>query len=354
MRATRTLFKFAIVASALLVILPATSEAGGFRTCNGDAVVLEGDPTTRVSTISFPVGSISRQDFDNVISHWNGLRGMSLEFDPIVNFSGTYAFDNGKNEIAAQNISGLGLTTIQLDACFWWFESQHIQEFDIEIDSNTPWLFGAPPENTNDVNNSLRYTIVHELGHALGLLDNNNSTAASVMKQSLKGESWSGGGAFSRLHPFGDDSFTSRFLYPHSNSHRDIATSAFEVIQSSANVTETMANTTITVTAGQTFTARGSFSNMGTVTENFEIVYVLSTNNIISTFDTVVASGTGTAPAGSFHTFSWTARVPNSMPAGTYSLGLILDPNNRISERLEANNVALLRTRIRVVRSSSD
>lgn len=335
-------------AAAFLVIFPAVCNAGGFRTCNGDAVVLEGDPTTRVSTISFPVGSVPRQDFDNVVSHWNALRGMHLEFDPIVNFSGTYAFDNGRNEVAAQDISGLGLTTTQFDACFWWFESQHIQEFDIEVDSQTAWLFGAPPENTNDVNNSLRYTIVHELGHALGLLDNNNSSGASVMKQSLKGESWQGGSASSRLHPFGDDTFTSRFLYPHSNSHRDIATSAFEVIQSSKNATETMANTTINVAPGGTFSARGSFTNLGTPTENFEIIYVLSTNDVISTFDTPVASGTGTAPPGSFHTFSWTARVPRTLPAGTYSLGLILDPNNRIAEAREGNNVVLLRTRVRV------
>lgn len=344
--------KIAIVTGLLLSIIPAPANAGSYRTCNGDPVVLTGDPTTQISTVSFPVGSISRQDLDNVISHWNNMQGMTLEFDPIVNFSGSYAFDNGKNEVVFQNISGLGLTTIQLDSCFWWFESQHIQEFDIEIDAGTSWLFGAPPENTNDGNNSLRYTIVHELGHALGLLHTNDSPVASVMKQSFKGQSWSGGGAFSRLHPFGDDSFTSRFLYPHSNSHRDIATSAFEVIPSSGNATETMANTTITVTAGGNFTARGSFSNLGNATENFEIIYVLSTNDIISTLDTVVASGTGTAPAGSFHTFSWTASVPSSLPAGTYSLGLILDPNNTISEQLEGNNVTLLRTRVRVVSGS--
>ncbi len=352
MKFANHLSKIAIATSVLLSIISAPANAGRYRTCNDDPVVLTGDPTTRISTVSFPVGSVHRQDLDNVLAHWNNMQGMTLEFDPIVNFSGSYGFDNGNNEIVAQNISGLGLTTIQMDACFWWFESQHIQEFDIEIDADTSWLLGAPPENTNDGNNSLRYTIVHELGHALGLLDNNDSPVASVMKQSLKGESWSGGNAFSRLHPFGDDSFTSRFLYPHSNSHRDIATSAFEVISSSRNATETMANTTITVTAGRNFTARGSFSNLGKTTENFEIIYVLSTNDIISTFDTVVASGTGTAPAGSFHTFSWTARVPTSLAPGTYSLGLILDPNNRISERLEGNNVTLLRTRVRVVSGS--
>jgi hypothetical protein len=348
MKPTKSFFQSTIVASVVLLFVPSVSKAGIFRTCNGDPVVLEGDPTTQISTISFPVGSTDRQDLDNVITHWNNMQGMTLEFDPIVNFSGNYAYDNGKNEIAYQDISGLGLTTVQLDACFWWFESQHIQEFDIEIDLPRSWLFGAPPENTNDGNNSVRYTEVHELGHALGLLDNNNSDVASVMKQSLKGESWSGGGEFSRLHPFGDDSFTARFLYPHSNSHRDIATSAFEVIQSTKNATETMANTTLTVPAGDRFMARGSFSNLGNVTENFDIIYVLSDNTIISALDTVVASGTGNAPPGSFHTFSWTAVVPNTMASGTYSLGLILDPNNRISEQLEGNNVVLLRTRIRV------
>jgi len=336
------------VAIAALLGLPAVADAGGFRTCNGDPVVLEGDPTTRVSTISFPTGSTQRGDFDNVVGHWNALRGMSIEFDPITTFSGNYAFDNGKNEVAAQDISGLGLTTTQFDACFWWFESQHIQEFDIEVDSQTAWLFGAVPENTNDTNNSLRYTIVHELGHALGLLDNNNASAASVMKQSLKGESWQGGTAAGRSHPFGDDTFTTRFLYPFSNTHRDIATSAFEVIQSTKNATETMANTTISVPRGGTFDARASFTNLGTPTENFEIVFVLSTNDIISTSDTAVASGTGSAPAGSFHSFTFTGRVPRTLAPGTYSLGMIIDPNNRIAEAREGNNTVLLRTRVRV------
>jgi hypothetical protein len=336
-------------AGALLILLSAAStEAGRFRTCNGNPVIHDSDPRTRVSTISFPAGSIPRQDLDNALRHWNALLGMHLEFDPVTNFSGTYAFDNGRNEIVAQNISSLGRTTSQFDACFWWFESQHIQEFDIEIDADTSWLFGAPPENTNDGNNSIRYTMVHELGHALGLLDNNNSLTATFMKQSRKGESWCGGNAFSRAHPFGDDCFTARFLYPFANTHRDIAGSAFEILSGSRNATETMADTTITVNPGGTFDARASFTNLGNVTENFEIIYVLSANSIISTADTVVASGTGTAPAGSFHSFTWTARVPRDMPAGTYRLGIILDPNNRIAERLEGNNVTLLRTRVRV------
>jgi len=336
-----------IILAALIPI--SVMEAGRFNTCNGDPVTLNGDPNTRISTISFPSGSVQRQDLDNVISHWNNMRGMTLEFDPRTTFSGNYAFDNGRNEIAIQNISSLGRTIWQRDACFWWWESQSIEEFDIEINATTSWQFGAPPENNNNGRNSFRYTAVHELGHALGLLDNNNVNSAAVMKQSLKGECWCGSGASTRVHPLTDDTFTSRSLYPHSNAHRDIAACAFEILPSSRNVTETMSTTTINVSRGGTFTVRGSFGNLGNRHANFDIVYVLSTNTIISTFDRVVASGTGTAPAGAFHTFSWTARVPNSLSPGTYNLGLIVDPNNNISERIEGNNVVLLRRRVRVI-----
>jgi len=155
---------------------------------------------------------------------------------------------------------------------------------------------------------------------------------------------------FAEESPFPDDADTARFLYPVANSHRDIATSAFRVVASTGAATETMANTTITRKRGTTFTARASFGNMGTITENFDIIYVLSTNSTISTSDTIVASGTGTASPGDFHTFSWSARVPNNLPVGTYSLGMIIDPNNKIPEEIEGNNVVLLRTKVRVIR----
>ncbi|MBA4053276.1 MAG: hypothetical protein C0490_01050 [Marivirga sp.] len=350
MKTKNPLFKYAAMAGALILLMPySIIEAGRFRQCNGDPVILEGDPNTRISTISFPSGSTVRQDLDNVLDRWNSLQGMWLEFDPRTTFSGTYAFDKGRNEIALQNISSLGLTTTQFDACFWWFETQHIQEFDIEINPNTTWQFGVPPENTNDGNNSFRYTAVHELGHALGLLDNNNSAIASVMKQSLKGECWCSSSQSTRVHPLSDDTFSSRFLYPHSNTHRDIAACSFEVLSSNQNVIETMANTTITVRRGATFSVRSSFGNYGNRDENFDIIYVLSTNAIISTSDRIVASGTGSAPSGAWHTFTWDAQVPSNLAPGTYSLGLIIDPNNTIPEKIESNNMVLLRTTVRVI-----
>ncbi len=337
---------------AFIVFLPLKIvEAGSFRTCNGTPVIWEGDPTTLISTISFPSGTIQRQDLDGVISKWNNLQGMTLEFSPLSTFGGNYGLGNGKNEIALQNISSLGLTTSHFDACFWWFESQHIKEFDIEINPNN-MQFGAPPEDNNSGNNSFRYTAVHELGHALGLLDNNESGAPSVLKQSLKGQCWCGSSTSERVQPLSDDTHSSRFLYPSSLTQRDLVACAFEVNQSSKNVVTTMANTTISVRQGRNFNIRGSFGSFGNTSENCDILFVLSTNNIISTSDRVIASGSGSAPPNSFGSFTWNATVPNNLAPGTYFLGLIIDPNNRVSEYREGNNVVVLSTRVQVLPSS--
>ena len=50
------------------------------------------DPTMRVATISFPSGSVWRDDLERGVGRWSGLWGMWLEFD--LNYSNYSSFNS--------------------------------------------------------------------------------------------------------------------------------------------------------------------------------------------------------------------------------------------------------------------
>lgn len=339
----------AIAAGVVSLLAPVAASAGPFLACNGKPVRLPADPVTQLSSISFPAGSQVRADIETAIAQWNNLQGSEREFAPLREFAGSSRMNNGQNEIVLTNVPGrapLGLTFLTYGTCTVDTGELRIEEFDIEIAGNQLSLLGAPPEDTNRTA-SIRQTMMHELGHALGLQHVGAIGRPSVMEMAAPG-GWFGGAPATRVHPFGDDAATARFLYPADETHTDVAATAFEVRPFDNASTTTMARTTLVVPRGQTLVARGGIDNLGNTTETFDFVYVLSDNDVIAATDPVVASGTATLAAGEFQVLSLTARVPEDLPAGFYRLGLILDPNNDVGELLEGNNTVVLSTRVQV------
>lgn len=96
-----------------------------------------------------------------------------------------------------------------------------------------------------------------------------------------------------RARGFPDDAIGARTLYPFANRETDIAISNFRWV--SANTTGLILSTgTITVRPGGRFTTGFAFGNLGTETvSDFEVIIVLSPNDIISTYDRTIATGTG-------------------------------------------------------------
>lgn len=310
-------------------------------------VTWDDDPRTGISTTSFPGGSVWRNDVMVALSQWNDMRGMSFEFDPIVDDTdGVHRLGNGDNEIVFTNNVGAGgalaVTQIRMDLCFL---GQDIEEADIKFNNTVTWETGAHDPRQVETIASFRFTAVHEMGHFLGLLHEDNRMA--VMLSTASG--FFGGSPSTRARAFPDDAVGSRTLYPHSNRETDIAISNFRWV-SSDNTALILPTGIQNVRRGDTFTTGFAFGNLGTQTvDNFEFVIVLSTNDIISTADRIIAAGTGWGTAGFYGDFTFTVRVPSDMPLGDYFVGGILDPNNALAEAREGNNRVAFPGRIRVV-----
>ena len=93
-------------------------------------------------------------------------------------------------------------------------------------------------------------------------------------------------------------------------------------------------------TPGSSVSISRTFENSGCASSsNFRYGVYLSTNNIISTGDTLVSNRTFTAlSAGSTSSQSVSFTLSSSIGTGTYYWGIILDPYNQISESNENNN----------------
>ncbi len=109
------------------------------------------------------------------------------------------------------------------------------------------------------------------------------------------------------------------------------------------NTTTQFMNSSFTVPGGN-FSVTMYPRNNGTASSgNYSVTFYASTNSTISTFDYPL----GTVNMGSLSPFQWgTATLnvafPNSVPAGQYYVGWIIDSGGSVSEFLEGNNTGYL------------
>jgi hypothetical protein len=110
-------------------------------------------------------------------------------------------------------------------------------------------------------------------------------------------------------------------------------------------------NVVRTLCPGRTTTVTWSFGNVGkvniTAPDPAQVRVVWSNDSTISVGDRTLLSGTFFAHRGGFGTTTWTFTVPSVSP-GTYTIGVIADPANLISETDGNNNSARTGLRIRI------
>lgn len=343
----RTIAHWILAASVAGAALQVAGPAAAYEvdTCWGWDVTWDNDQTARLLPISFPSGSVWRDDLMVAFDRWNDMRGMSFEFENIVDDNNnTFNYSNDRNELAwnsSETGGALAVTVISYDLCFF---GQDIEEADIVFNNAITWETGAHDPRTEETTASFRFTAVHEMGHFLGLLHENDEMATMLSTAS----GFHGGNGNFRAAPFPDDAQGARRLYPHSNSETDFSVSNFRWVAS--NDTELiLGSATQTVNPGDTFNSGFGFGNQGKTHVNFPISVVLSTNTTITTFDRIIATGSAWADPYFYGDFTFQFAVPGDMAPGDYYAGVILDPSNDVSENRELNNAVAFPGLIRVV-----
>lgn len=354
----------AVALSRALPMLAATSCCCAFASsaraydllmCGTDTLGVTGAINFVIESCSMPAGSVDEGDVRAAMAAWNGLGGMADRLsatqgtstactfthgdgqNDLVRVPGTNAILNGANGIAVY----VGYTR----------SPQTCEQNEWDVLLNAAGLNPGAPDELDGSLQPQRGTIVHELGHVLGL---GHETAGlnSVMAPS-------GGGGNTTTGPYGGRTATGTFEDTHVHApHADDARFGYDRHADGASSTDIAANawmrsggsmvlattpTALTVCDGGTVTnVSWTWHNRGSddvMTSDWEIV--LSTDQVIDNTDMVVLTGTANGTRG-FSTSSVDSFV---VPEGigtaagvVFRVGVIVDPAETIAESIESNN----------------
>lgn len=312
-------------------------QAANWNTCSGNNIRWNNSRADMyISTKSFPATSAWDVDLQDAMWHWNNVKGSGFNFYVGRDTDGTHSSGNGVNEIyfdGAETGSALAVTEVR-SHCYWFFGYNYgIDETDIAFNSNLAWNTGAISYSNLGSPYSFEGVALHELGHALGL--NHEDRWMAIMNSIYPNSGPLG--YYKEWDPIADDRFGARVLYGDGTSEVDVAGSAF---------THTGSGTSGLVSSS-TYAYRGgyanlqfTFSNLGTASRTFDVGFYLSTNDFISTGDTLLGTNYGASGTTGFTgTFSRSLYIPTWVTPGTYYLGFLIDPNNAFAESNESNNI---------------
>lgn len=97
------------------------------------------------------------------------------------------------------------------------------------------------------------------------------------------------------------------------------------------------------VTAGETIRVRQTAENRGKTTQNRKIRWYVSTNEFISSGDTLIATSNITLGVNTPYTWDRTVTLPNTLISGEeYWVGVIIDADDTLAESNEINNAAYI------------
>ena len=213
------------------------------------------------------------------------------------------------------------------------------------------------PLDELDTRLGARETLIHELGHVLGALHEEDvisvmctSTFGSCGKVGRRsGDSSSSLGNRSETQLPDDTAFATTYHASTNAGNTDLVTSPWRMTSNGPRLNHT--GSPRVLCPGATTSVRFSFGNMGKVNvpsfNPADISIVMSTNDYISVADTEVTTGTVWGASGSFGTFTWNFTVPSLSP-NTYHVGVMVDTDKDFVEDDEFNNASETGLQIRI------
>ncbi|WP_417445348.1 hypothetical protein [Kangiella sp.] len=342
-----------------------TSCNGVYKKWNTNSV------TYRASSVGFPVGNDYRTALGHVITQFNKNPSK-------IRFSMQYGdtsvgMNNGQNEVWWSSSISAPAVAYTWSSCTWFFGwSNNISESDIVFKNTVNYIPGVEYGIRARADNLIPYggasrpfktTALHEFGHGAGLGHENG-------RYSIMGQDWDHihrNYVYALAYMGEDANYGLRQLYGNNAGNiQDVGLVHWKYSGASgaysSHIRTKLYNTSgvelpyttvngerrYNVSKGQQVRMELTYENNGESGQAPTIYYYVSTNNFISTADTLIASTSfALQPEGSVYTSTRTVTIPSTLNSGqNYFLGGLLDPNNTIAEVEESNNATYIPIRV--------
>ncbi|MDJ0807501.1 MAG: CARDB domain-containing protein [Gammaproteobacteria bacterium] len=303
-------------------------------------------------TGSFPSGSSYRTALIDAVNRLNeNAAGFTFN---IVYTNTVPSLGNGRSEVWIENISPPGVTN------YWWNGSCNMTEADIRMDSSVTWTTSTLKTanwNYGGAGRPFQTTLLHELGHAIGL-------GHEADEYNIMGQDWDHihtNGSTARAY-FGEDaSDGSVYLYG-ASSDQDLGIVHWKWTGSSGaysthgrtRLLDPSTNIELPydlvneerrykVDRGQTVKVELTYENNGNNYQYQDVGYYVSTNDYISTWDTLLATRNLGLSPDNVYTSSYNVTIPGDLSCSTnYWLGAVIDKDGSLSENNEWNNASYI------------
>ena len=318
-------------AFSMILLTASAASAWEFNTCSGNEKIWNESP------VEFST------DYDEIwpTSTWfTVIRGATLDWEESPGVGVNLSVDalpfislssgDDRNVIGFPNnytwgTNTLATSVIRYQACIWPFWKGHIQEVDIFLNSAYP--YNGNPSSSRPYDSA--WMMSHEIGHALGLKNENDELSVMNSGFGVTGHS----DLYIQELPFADDIAGIRAAYGTSGTARDLAVLW---VRENGSFPTWVSNPT-TVYRGNPASFSFTLSNRGTVNESsVRLEFYLDAEGDWDTH--YLGSSMVSINQGISVTRNANVTIPASIPAGNYRFKVKVDPNNVIAEDSESNN----------------